>query len=83
MGILKVKQNLLPEAESYFKLSIKQPNYTTKTLFSLSLTLAKQGKLKEAQHYAVIALRLEPNNNEGHKLLTQINHYLKQTPGKQ
>ncbi|WP_042150690.1 MULTISPECIES: tetratricopeptide repeat protein [unclassified Pseudoalteromonas] len=78
LGILKLKQGLLPEAETYFKRSIKQPNYATKTLFSLSLTLAKQGKLKEAQQYNIKALKLDPENNDGHKLLNQINHYLQQ-----
>ncbi len=73
MGIFKLQQNKLPQAEAYFKQAVVLPDPVANTFFALSLTLAKQGKLKEAKTYAIKGLKIEPENKRGMKILQRIN----------
>jgi len=51
---------------------MKLPNAYVRSYFVLALALINQNKLKEAQHYALLGLKISPNHKIGDKVLQRV-----------
>lgn len=67
---IKLQMNDLTMSEQYLRESIRIVPNQSRSLISLSLVLAKQGRFSEAREYVIQGLAIEPNNELG-KLIAQ------------
>jgi tetratricopeptide (TPR) repeat protein len=80
LGAICINANLLPQAENYLNLAIKQQPDCINARYNLSLVLYRQGRTQEALSHIHYCLSKEPDNQAAKIMLAYIENPRKLVP---